>query len=215
MDFEGDPEAEAFEVWIDGVQVVDDEGEAALIVGSSYANGVDVVQVGLDDGVGVWLSQDASGDWTLSTTAYADDPDALPISVNVELVSTTGAAFPTADGWDLAFDDEVAVVFAIETELATDAAGMDLVGKVKLQGAANTKGKRQTLAKGKFAGQFGVDADGDTDLGSIDKTGDTLSRGDILIGGEPIDIERTGAPPVIVRQVKDDKKKVKKDLKSG
>lgn len=128
-----------------------------------------------------------SGDVWATVTTWSDDPDTLPTD-----------AVLTIDGVDteVAFTDEVAVVFAMDVEVATDPDGLDVTGQVKLQGAANKKGKRETLVKGKFAGRFGVDGDGEPDLSAFDKNGDTVSRGDILIGGEPIDIERTGTPPV-------------------
>jgi hypothetical protein len=151
-----------------------------------YVNADRVVFVDTDDSGAVWAS----------VTAWAAHPATLPTD-----------AVLTVDGVDvtLAFDDEVAIVFGIEVEVTTDAQGLDCVGKVKLQGAANKKGKRDTLAKGKFAGQFGTDADGETDFGSINKAGDTVSRGDIPIGGEPIDLEMEVegevvpvAPPALV-----------------
>lgn len=119
-----------------------------------------------------------------SVTTWSTDPDALPTGLT--LTATDAAGEVDAD---VAFFDEVAIVFAMDVEVATDPDGLDLTGKLKLQGSANKKGKRETLAKGKFAGRFGVDGDGEPNLAAFDEGGDTVSRGDILIGGEPIDIE--------------------------
>lgn len=190
--FEGDSEAEAFRVVVDGVPMVDATGfgDRGMCEG----------------GVCVALDQDEDGAWLLGVTAYAADPDDLPTSVNVELVPAYGAAYPTADGWDVSFDDDVAVVFAVETSFAGDPAGLDLIGKVKLLGPANKRGNRDTLAKGKIKGQLGTDGDGDLGFAAIDPDEETVSRGDILIGGEPIGIESEVpgedvrlAPPVIQR----------------
>jgi hypothetical protein len=145
-----------------------------------------MVEVGVDDDGLAWAS----------ATTWSADPDALP-----------GSATLSVDGAEaeVAYTDEVAVVFALETGLAGDPHGLDLSGSVELQGEADKKGKRKTLARGGFAGQFGTDGDGDPDLASIDNGGATASRGDILIGGEPIGIEREvgdegdpSLPPVVV-----------------
>lgn len=151
----------------------------------------------------VVLGTDEDGAAWASVTAWAADPDELPAGLTFSYGIPTDVGI---DGEDyVSFDDEVAVVFAIGVDLDSDPHGLDLVGKVKLQGAANSRGKRSTLAKGSFAGQLGTDGDGDLDLAAIDKTGDTVSRGDILIGGEPIDIEKvdgeggsTNLPPAVV-----------------
>jgi hypothetical protein len=145
------------------------------------------------------MIEPVDGVYYANVTAWASSPDDLP----------TGVTLTVIDGWgeadmDLAFSAEVAVLFGIEAILLTDPHGLDLVGTLSLQGEADEHGRRKTLSRGHFAGQFGTDSDGDTDLTNIDLGGATQSRGDILIGGEPIDIEKEdggggpgNVPPVL------------------
>jgi len=194
--FSGSPEKESFQVTIDGTTVKE---------GSSFTDR------GLcADGTCVALAQGSDGTWTLSATAYSETAAKLPRSVKVALASTLKAAFTKESSYTLTFDPEVAVVFANEVSLSGDPIGVDLSGKVSLLGAASSKGKQKTLAKGKFYGSFTRDEDGDLGLGGIDKDARAACDAcDILIGGEPIDFERTDtnkdgvieAPPVIVYKV--------------
>ena len=106
------------------------------------------------------------------------------------------------------YDAEVSAVFAMEAVFVGDPVGTDLQGKVELQGEASAKGKRDTLSKGKFVANIGRDEDGKLALGGQDKDA-AAPRGDILIGGEPIDFELTsdddgdgvieGPPAVVLR----------------
>ncbi len=191
--FSGSPEKEVFEVTINGASVKE---------GSSFGDR------GLcANGTCVALTQDTDGKWTLSATAYGASAT-LPSSVKVALTSTLKAAATTESSYTLTFDPEVAVVFANEVSFARDPLGLDLVGEVSLLGAADSKGKQKTLSKGDFYGSFTRDLDGDLAVGGADKN-DVDAKGDILIGGEPIDFELTDtnkdgvieAPPVIVYKV--------------
>lgn len=152
------------------------------------------------------LTESESGMYEISVTAYALSATKLPASANVALVyyDKSGAKVGS-DAFTAKFDDEVAVVFGAEVELAGDPVGVDLSGKVSLLGQASSKSKQQTLAKGKFYGTLGRDEDGDLGLAGADKD-DVVSKGDILIGGEPIDFELTDtnkdgtieAPPAVL-----------------
>ena len=101
------------------------------------------------------------------------------------------------------FAEEFAVTFAIPVDFVGNPVGEYLDLKAILYGVPNKKGKQDKLAKGKAKGEFGVDEEGD--LAFFDNgCNTTQSRGDILIGGEPIGIEKTVgdepvplAPPVI------------------
>lgn len=176
---------------IDGVAV---DGVSALVATDRPRRKWFTIEV---TRMAVVIQTDGATAWA-SVTAWSDDPAALP----TDAVLSVGGV-DTA----LAFDDEVAVVFAIDTSLPTDPHGLDLAGEVELQGEPGRNGKQKTLARGDFAGRFGVDADGELVLAGIDGTGRPASRGDILIGGEPIDIEREVGddlvptlPPAIVRK---------------
>ncbi len=189
--FSGSPEKEAFQLTIDGTTVKE---------GSSFGDR------GLcANGTCVALAQATDANWTLSATAYSATAAKLPKSVKVTLTSTLKAASTKESSYTLTFDPEIAVVFANEVSLSGDPLGVDLAGEVSLLGAADSKGKQKTLAKGDFYGSFTRDGDGDLSLGGMDKN-DVDAKGDILIGGEPIDFELTDtnkdgvieAPPVIV-----------------
>lgn len=182
--FEGDPEAERFEVTVDGQRM-----DAARSIG-----GRGLCQYGKC----VCLARGGDGGWTLSVTAYAPSPDLLPAGAILALNSTKEKAAPTEAAYPVTFDSTIAVVFAAEVDTAGDGTGTALTGKVRLR--ANN-----TLLVGHFAGQLGADDDGDLGLAAIDPRGPVQSKGDILIGGEPIGIERTAggttilsAPPAVV-----------------
>ncbi len=154
----------------------------------------------------VIVEADADGVLWASVTAWSADPTGLPESV--ALASNGVPLASSLEGEEVsgvAMDSEIAVVFGIDVTLDAGAFGADILGEVVLQGAANKKGRRADVVRGSFAGQIGVDADGDVDLASIGKGDATVARGDILIGGEPIGIEREvggevlpTAPPVVL-----------------
>jgi hypothetical protein len=152
---------------------------------------------------------DDSGVFELTVSAYGSDAGKLPTSVGVavELVSKDGKEL-ASDKVALSFDDEVAVVYANQTSFDGDPLGVDLAGQISLLGEADQKGRQKTLAKGRFNGSFARDEDGQVALAGADN--DTISaKGDILIGGEPIDFELVDvdddggvqAPPVVVMRV--------------
>lgn len=178
ISFTGSPEREAFQVTIDGTPVKE---------GSSFTDR------GLcTNGTCVALTQATDGTWTLSATAYGTDAVKLPTSVKVGLTSTRKVAAATASSYTLTYEPEVAVLFANEVSLSGDPIDVDLSGKVKLLAAASGRGKQKTLAKGSFYGTLTRDEDGDLALAGVDKD-DIVAKGDILIGGEPIDFELTDA----------------------
>jgi hypothetical protein len=176
---------------------------------------VGVYLLGADDlSVGT-LVDNEDGTWTLSVAAYAKESGKLPTSVSVKItpVYEKGAASEETEAFDLVYEDGIAAVFANEVTYSQDPLGLDVSGKVSLLGAADKKGKTKTLAKGKFYATFTRDEDGDLSLGGADK--DLISaKGDILIGGEPIDFELTDAnkdgvleaPPVVLLRTSSDGK---------
>lgn len=199
LDADFDP-LDEFEVWIDG--------EPLDLVGSFETRGVCS-----------WnrcaaLSQDEDGAWYLSVTALASTAADLPDSLYVDLFvpsdtadegSTDTRGFGQGKyGLELDNVSNVDVVFAIPTSFATSPFGMGVEGKLRLEGPADKKGKRKTLLRDSFGGVFTVDGDGEIVLAPTGSRTE-IRKGDILIGGEPIGIERTtstdgGAaqPPEIV-----------------
>ncbi len=143
------------------------------------------------DGVCVSVSQGADGGWDLSATAYGEAVSDLPVGGDFAAV-LYDAKGNKLDSEDLSvtYDPEVSVVFGIEATFGEDPVGLDVTGTVKLQGAANAKGRRDTLARGKFFATVCNDEDGDLAFAGKDKDV-AVARGDILIGGEPIGFERT------------------------
>lgn len=186
--FTGDAALEAFVVTVDG---------------KTFTAASPVGERGLcQHGTCVALTRDDDGAWTLSATAYAATAGALPKTVTVALAGKYGKAAPTARSYTLAYDTDVAVVFGAEAAVEADPAGLDLTGKIRLRG-------RSTLYVGFFGGQFATDDDGDLGLATIPHGGPVDSRGDILLGGEPIGVELTAdtdgdgiieAPPAVVRK---------------
>ncbi len=168
--------------------VLDDSGS---ISPSDYATEPTFAVGSVGGGAGVLVTGAAYGDWDVAATVFADTESGLPreLPVTVTLADAKGNVLFTEDV-DPTFDDELVVVFAYATSFTEDPVGLDLSGKVTLLGEANSRGKQETLSKGKFYGGLTRNEDGALGLAGVDK--DAVSpRGDILIGGEPIDFERT------------------------
>lgn len=156
----------------------------------------------------VLFTDEEDGTYSVSVTAYANDAGKLPATTKIELTTFDKSGGKLgSDSGTIIFDGDVAVVFANEVTLAGDPIDVDLSGKVSLLASPTKKGKTKTLAKGKFYGTLGRDLDGDLNLRGADK--DTIdAKGDILIGGEPIDFELTDmdkdgyldAPPVMIHE---------------
>lgn len=194
-------------------EVTIDDGESWSVPVHSYQV---TAQVALDALVlpttvalnGVKLTQDDASSWSgagVSVDVYTDDDGAMWAWINVG--TDDGDALPTAAAllidknvYDATFDDDVLAVFGLETTLDGDADGLDLSGKIKLSGPADAKGKRATLVKGKFAGRFGADADGDVDLASVSRAS-AASAGALVVGGATLTFD----------PVAREKKPVKKD----
>lgn len=164
----------------------------------------------------VLFTDEEDGTYSVSVTAYAVDAGRLPTTAKIELTTLDKAGGKLAsDSGTILFDGDLAVVFANEVTLAGDPVDVDLSGKVSLLGTPSKKGKTKTLVKGKFYGTLGRDLDGDLSLRGADK--DTIdAKGDILIGGEPIEFELTDmdkdgyidAPPVMIHQDGDGRERV-------
>ncbi len=185
--FEGSPEDEELYIEQDGVFL------AAL--STSLACDTDSQTCAV-------LDQDEDGDWALVVTQWAQDPAELASLLDVSVVPL-GAAVPTERSYTLDFGDTFAATFGIGVDFVADPLWLDLQAEVTLSSAADEKGKGKARVQGAVYGQFDAGDDGLPGLSYRDAAA-LLPRGDILIGGEPIDFEMTAgdrtvrtAPPVI------------------
>jgi hypothetical protein len=152
------------------------------------------------EGFCVVVSETERGAHALSLTAYGPIATDLPDSVEVELTAFDASGETLAsETVSVEFDDEITAVFASEASFAGDPVGLGLSGKVTLLGEANRRGKQETLAKGKFYGDFARDGDGDLELAGADKDV-VVSSGEIVRAGEAIALgaDREGAAPPVV-----------------
>lgn len=177
---------------------VDINGRRLPLNGSELLTLSDLASPLCVDGTCVLLAENEQNILDLSVTAYAASSSTLPSSATITIVAFDEDNNVVDDLDDeivaeelvVPFDPEIAVVFANEVTFRADPLGLDLSGQVSLLGAADKKGKQKTLSKGDFSGGFTRDDGGNLALGGVDKN-DVQSKGDILIGGEPIDIEKT------------------------
>lgn len=154
----------------------------------------------------VVFSNTGTGAYNVGVSAYGTDAAKLPSTATVTISGVDkGGKVLSTSVQKVMFDNDIALVFANAFSFSADPIDVDVSGKITLLGAADKKGKTATLAKGKFYGTINRDDDGDLSLAGADK--DTISaKGDILIGGEPIDFELTDtdkngvidAPPAVV-----------------
>lgn len=140
--------------------------------------------------------------YEIGVAGYDADASALPDEVELSLTITDSAGASLKLGvTKVSFDDEITAVFSNEVDFAWDPVGLGLTGKVKLLGESSPKGKQDTLAKGKFSGEFSRDADGDLELGGGDKD-EVVSAGSVVVAGEALSIDDgkggVDAPPVVV-----------------
>lgn len=195
--FDGDPTGHAYEVTSDGVTM-------ALVAGNGHGTclrGRCFCLAGF------------SGGAELRVTGYGTDPGKLPTAVVAAIapapLDAKGTVNPKTPApkepkVTVGMDPQIAAVFAHTLGFAGDPIGLEHKGKVKLL-AENAKGALKKLSKGKFVGSVVRDEDGEMRLAPIG-TGGVQGRGDILIGGEPIGIEKVDpegnvtlvAPPAIV-----------------
>jgi hypothetical protein len=194
VDFSGDPSREAFSVEQDGV----DAGtfDAILTCEAGSTSGRSACGQ---------LLQDDTGQWGLSWTVFAADPDDLPARATLSLSPTRGEVTPLDETHAAVFDADRGVTFGLPVSLADAPNGAELVVDVEILGAApGSSAVRRTLSAATLGLVLDTDALGALVVGGMDPGDVTQGRGDILIGGEPIGIERevggtpvTTVPPVI------------------
>lgn len=185
------------------------EGLTALISAEEMAvaqdNPIFQSAGGPANGIGLLVQNGGDGTYSISVTTYGLDAAKLPTKADV--VVTTFDKSDTKQAqfiFPVDFDQQLTAVYGIEVATSGDPIGIDLAGKISLLAAKDKKGKQKTLSKGKFYGSISRDADGDLSLAGADKD-QIQAKGDILIGGEPIDFELTDtngdgeidAPPVV------------------
>lgn len=150
---------------------------------------------------------ESGGRYELSVTGYSDTLETLPgdTEVVITVVDVDGAE-RSAETFLATLDGDITAVFANEVCLAQDPLGLDFTGQVNLLSAPKARGQQKVLTRGQFFGSFIRDPDGDLALAGIDRAA-AIPKGDILIGGEPIDFELTtdddgdgviNGPPVVV-----------------
>ncbi len=125
------------------------------------------------------LLENERGEPELAFTAYGEEAASLPDSLELSITLDDGLAEELV----VDFDDEIVAVFGNEINFLESPIGLCLSGKLKLLGEPNRRGRQETLAKGKFAGAFSRDNDGDLELTGADK--DVVSSGEIIEVGEP------------------------------
>ena len=161
------------------------------------------------NGTCVSLSENAKGTLDVSVTGYATTAGKVAEGAAFSLVAyDKSGAKVGSTSTKVAYDAAVAAVFAQEVGFAADPVGIDLSGEVSLLGDNDKKGNQKAIANGDFHGSFVRTEGGSLALGGVDKN-DAAPKGDILIGGEPIDFELTDtnkdgvieAPPVVFLRV--------------
>lgn len=147
------------------------------------------------------MGADSAGELSLSITAYGEDAGTLTDATTVKFTASEKGEVVCSGEVNASFDQDITAVFATEISYASDPVGLGLAGRVTLLGAPNKKGRQETLAKGKFSGEFSRDADGDLELGGGDKD-EVVSAGSVVVAGEALSINDgkggVDAPPVVV-----------------
>lgn len=138
------------------------------------------------------IEPDDSGAWWAGVTAWAPTADAVPDTVGI---TTMTAGQLALDDGEVELMEELAAVFALGMEVAASPGAAALTGELRIEGAASRRGRRPTLARGRFAGQFGVDADGDLDLAPVDRRDVTASAGALMLDPTPRGPATAGDPP--------------------
>jgi hypothetical protein len=155
------------------------------------------------------LTDERDGTWTASVTTWAADVDDLPTSAAFRLTEADGTWLAgertPGDGEGVLSFDQRAVVFLGGASWGEVPAAQRVDGPAALQAAVKLlavdpeSGEEKVATEGILTGVAATDAGGDWSLHAGGRPGDaTVARGDILIGGEPIGIERTvGDQPVL------------------
>lgn len=164
-------------------------GGNLILNGSSTLSILDLAAPVCVDGTCIAISENEKGTLDLAVTGYASTAAEVASSAKIGVMAydKTGGTVGLVDT-TVSFDEAIGVVFANEIAFAGDPLGLDLGGAVSLLGAEDRKGKQKTVANGDFYGSFTRTEGGELALGGMDKN-DIQAKGDIIVGGEPIDFE--------------------------
>ncbi len=180
--FSGDPSGEVFALEQDGIH----QSTYDTIMKCNVDITKDLYSCGA-------IEQDDDGQWGLALTVYAEDPTDLPATSTVVLTATSGNVTTEEASYKADFGDTFGVVFATAVDFIEDPIGAELAIDVKVIGRDGNKKRyvNATLNRGSVGIGIDVNEDGTLVATTIDPDAITEYRGDILIGGEPIGIERT------------------------
>ncbi len=186
LGFDGDPSGEVFALEQDGIA----KGTFNSVAKCNVDLTTDLHACGV-------VEEDADGQWGLALTVYAGDPSALPATATLSLSATVGTVTTLDETYEADFGDGYAVVFAVPVDFTADPLGAEVGMDFELLGEAGRSGRQRTLASGSVAVVLDTNEDGSLVASTIDPDDITEYRGDILIIGEPIGIEReVGDEPV-------------------
>jgi hypothetical protein len=130
-------------------------------------------------------------------TTYADRIEDLPAQMTVRFEGERGERVTSEEQYTVRFGDAVSVLFAVPIRAQSAFHHQPLRGTVRLLGAARDGGARLTIAEGSFRAiaRIGATDRGALSLSFAPQTSAIDPRGDILIGSDPIGIERGSATP--------------------
>ena len=138
-----------------------------------------------------FIKDEQSGEIFVHSSEYGTDATKLADTLDLTVTVYDKAGVKQSSEYvTVEFEDDITAVFANEITFSEDPIGLDLSGKVSLLGAADSKGKQKTLAKGKFYGSFSRDGDGDLVLAGEEKDA-VSSEGSIVVAGDSVAFELT------------------------
>ncbi len=200
---------ETYSEYITGL--VDNPGSTLTISSGSFLveglSAADLSSPVCSSGTCVVLVEAEKG-YELSFTTYGENAAKLPDKQALSVVFYDKSGTKVESGTlSVEFDTDVTAVFAVALEIDGDPVGSDASGSLSLLGAADTKGKQDTLSKGSFYAGFSRDSDGDLGLGGYgaDEWATSETSASAVLG-DPVECSGDGcdgdwAPPVIVYSV--------------
>lgn len=191
--FDADPTGHTYTVSVDGESATFTVGSGQTYVISTNRRAFGQGKYGLElDNVKL-----VPNTITVWVTAWAPSPEKLPSDILVEIAPAKGkegapaAPAPKEPKQPVALDPDIAAVFGNTVHFTGDPVGANLTGRVALlRPYPGPKVRLVPAVKGTLRGQIASAVTGTLELSAVGKGGPIQSKGDILIGGEPIEIER-------------------------